>query len=471
MSVFKRGFIFCLFFSAAGMGGCKKLVDVGAPSSSIITSAVFSNDATAITAQLSAYAKLMSYVFYFDQYTGLSSDELTNYNTSQVSIDIYRNTLNAPTDGGLNGLWSVWYNIIYQENSILENVPLSTGMSTRVKQLMMGEAYFNRAYWYFQMVNLFGNVPLVTSTNYLINSTIPSTAAAQVYRQVVTDLQAAQGLLSSSYLDASDNTGATDRVRPTTWAADALLARVYLYMGKYDSAAQQASLVINNSSMYSLVTDLTKVFKMNSQEAIWQLTPPNGTLYTYDGQWFILIAPPGGSSISNSAAISPQLLAAFEPNDLRMANWVNSYSQGGTTWYFPYKYRSTNVTATSLSEYYMVLRLGEQYLIRAEAKAQQHDLTGAAADLNTIRQRAGLPPTTATTQADLLTAIMHEGQVELFTEEHRWFDLKRTKTVDSVMNIVIPQKGGGTWNTNQQVYPLSSNDLLLNPNLTQNPGY
>jgi hypothetical protein len=123
----------------------------------------------------------------------------------------------------------------------------------------------------------------------------------------------------------------------------------------------------------------------------------------------------------------------------------------------------------------MVLRLGEQYLIRAEARAQQGKVTGAGSaeeDLDAIRTRAGLSPTTASTQAQMLDAILQERRVELFAEwGHRWLDLKRTNTIDQVMSVVAPSKGG-VWESYKALYPIPFNELLLNPKLKpQNPGY
>jgi hypothetical protein len=120
----------------------------------------------------------------------------------------------------------------------------------------------------------------------------------------------------------------------------------------------------------------------------------------------------------------------------------------------------------------MVFRLAEQYLIRAEARAQQGNVSGSQSDLNAIRTRAGLPNTTANDKASLLTAIQHERQVEMFTEwGHRWFDLKRTGTIDAVMSVIAPAKGGGAWNSNKALLPLPLGDLQADQNLTQNPGY
>jgi hypothetical protein len=119
----------------------------------------------------------------------------------------------------------------------------------------------------------------------------------------------------------------------------------------------------------------------------------------------------------------------------------------------------------------VLFRLAEQYLIRAEARAQQNNLGGAIPDLNTVRARAGLGGTTASTQADILTAILHECRVEFFTEEgHRFFDLRRTGNLDAVMNIMAPLKGGA-WSTNKAWWPIPLTDIQNDTHLTQTPGY
>jgi hypothetical protein len=124
----------------------------------------------------------------------------------------------------------------------------------------------------------------------------------------------------------------------------------------------------------------------------------------------------------------------------------------------------------------MVLRLGEQYLIRAEAEAELNDPGDAATDLNVIRKRAGLPPTTAANQSDLLTAILKERRVELFSEwGHRWFDLCRTGNAPAVMATPgnVCQAKGGVWNADnhQLLWPIPQQDIKADAKLSQNPGY
>jgi hypothetical protein len=115
----------------------------------------------------------------------------------------------------------------------------------------------------------------------------------------------------------------------------------------------------------------------------------------------------------------------------------------------------------------MVLRLGEQYLIRSEARAQQNDLSGSESDINIIRSRALLSGISNLSRDELLDTIAHERQVELFCEwGHRWFDLKRTGKLSAILRPIKPN-----WNDYAQLYPIPVTELANDPNLTQNPGY
>ncbi len=176
------------------------------------------------------------------------------------------------------------------------------------------------------------------------------------------------------------------------------------------------------------------------------------------------------SKFSNPVYLSAFLLNSFEEGDKRKNNWVGLTVVGTDSFYFPHKYKIGSY-GDPVSEYLMVLRLSEQYLIRAEARAHQGDFTGALEDLNTVRARAGLTEVTSTDKEQILDFILHERRVELFSEwGHRWLDLKRTGKVDDVM-VDVTTKKGGSWNTNWQLYPLPLSDLQKDMNLTQNMGY
>lgn len=465
-----------IFIVVAETGpGCKKAVEVGPPPTYISTANVFKDDNTATAAQLNLYAQMAADPWNYHIITAMASDEYQNYSTNQYYLDVYANAVNAQADAAAFGIWSQTYNYLYMANSILEGIQSASGMSQRVKQQLTGESLFMRAYWYFYLVNFYGDVPLVTSTDYKVNSSMARTPQARVYQQIVQDFQRAELLLSSNYLDATDTTITVDRVRPTSWAAAALLARTYLYMQNWAGADSAASVVLGSPKFaLSPLSGGGSVFTTNSREAIWQLLPtatiPNATP---DGYFTILSADPS-SGLNNCSTVSTALMNAFEPGDLRAVNWIGQYVDGTGTYLFPYKYKS-GINATSLSEYTMILRLGEQLLIRAEARAEEGNVAGALADLNAIRSRAGLGNYGGPTdKASLLGAILHERQVELFSEGHRWFDLKRTGTVNAVLGApgnVCQAKGGTGWNASQGLYPIPLTDIQTDPNLVQNPGY
>lgn len=474
-----------IVMSAFSLIGCKKFVDVNAPVTQLVTTSVFNDNSTATAAQLAVYSQMTSDPVNIDTYTGLSGDELTTYYNNQTWQHLYANGL-LIADATVINEWQRGYNYIYEENAILENFQNSNGVSAKVKQQLTGEAYFMRAYWYFYLSNLYGDVPLVLTTDYKMNTNLVRTPKVQVYQQMITDLKQAQALLNPNYVDGSDTTVTTDRARPTSWAASALMARICLYAGDithdasyYQQAETAATTLINNSKVFSLspLTGSLSVFKKNSSETIWQLLPPPANGFTQEASYFILLTtPPSTSSLSGCWTINPQLLNAFEVGDQRKSSWIGTTTNSGTgiTYYFPYKYQIPKTAAVPAGEYSMILRLGEQYLIRAEARAQLNNLSASVSDLNVIRNRAGLPNLASNlSQSQVIAAVAHERQVELFTEGHRWFDLKRTGQVDAVMggSTGITTAKGGTWNSNQQLYPIPLESISNSLNIKQNPGY
>lgn len=475
-----RAMIILLISPVIVQTSCKKLVEIDAPITSLTAKNVYTDNATATAVLTGIYASMGSGGTNYTGYnglslrTGLSGDELSLWAGGFDGGDnqqLYENNLLAQKPIGV-GPWQVFYQQLLTINSAIEGLEASSSLTPAVKKQLLGEAMFMRAFFHFYLVNFYGDVPLALTSDWRINTVAHKTPKHQVYQQVIADLKEAQSLLNDNYLqnDALTpyKTGSEERVRPTKWAAAALLARVYLYTKDWANAEAQATLVINNNSRYSL-SSLDVAFTKNNPEAIWQIQYVI-TDWGTEGYHFILTGEPG---FAQPTFLSAFLLNAFEPGDNRKSNWIDSFNNGTDTWYFPNKYKAQS--DPNNTEYFMVLRLAEQYLIRAEARAQQSNTNGAVADLNAIRLRAGITAYGGSTaQAPLLSAILHERQVELFTEwGHRWFDLKRTGTIDAVMTTVLPIKRPGfTWNTDWQLYPLSSNDIQINPNLApNNPGY
>ncbi|HXO77778.1 MAG TPA: RagB/SusD family nutrient uptake outer membrane protein, partial [Puia sp.] len=339
-----------------------------------------------------------------------------------------------------------------------------------------GECEVVRAFYYFNLVNVYGGVPLVTGTFFQTNMTLPRASVDTVYGQITKDLLDARARMSAAYPSPG-------RLRPNRYTADALLARTYLYRGQWDSALIRADTVIR-SGLYSLTPSLDNVFLDGSPEAIWQVgssstsspkTPPGNNPYL-----------PGYVGGLPSFALTQNVLQAFETGDTRKTRWTGSATgivfdidpvtgTGNVSFLtYPYsnKYRNLgNAIYNNTTEDLMMIRLAEMYLIRSEARARLGDLAGAMQDVNTIRSRAGLTaPVTAATLPDALGLILHERQVELFCEwGHRWMDLKR---MDSI-NPVLTREKPSVWPADGHLalYPISFGEIQADPYLKQNPGY
>jgi hypothetical protein len=397
---------------------------------------------------------------------GLSADELQPaqgiYN--RALMPYYLNDLSQWGAGG--EFWTMFYRYINLADSVIALADTATGLNPAVKSQVLGEAHFVRAFSFYYLVSLYGDCPLALGTDSEENRQLARAPAVQVWDQVRADADAAEAELSGNYLDSTLVQSTIERTRPTKWAAAALLARTFLATGRWDSAEYQATLVIDNPGLYAL-PPLNAVFLKNSAEAIWQLPPPAGEQNSIDAEWFL----PAAAGKPGQVVCTRMLIDSFEAGDQRRRVWLDSVDSGRTTYYYPYKYKA-GPPAGITTEYQMVLRLGELYLIRAEARAQRGNMVGALADLNILRARAGLPAYGGPTdQASVLAAIGHEVKVECFTEwGARWLNLKRTGIIEAVMAHIDPIKGS-VWSMIEALYPLPIAALQADGRLAQNPGY
>lgn len=477
-----------LWFTSMFFSGCKKLVEVDGPETSISSKNVFDNNATAIGAITSLYTNLSSggltdpaELTSLSCIASLSADDLAYYDLAGNNTlgFYYQNALTNSNSGG-GGYWGRTYQRIYLVNTAIEEISASTKLNPNVKQQLLGEARFMRAFYYFYLVNLYGDIPLVLSTDYKVNDLITKSSRPLIYQQIITDLKGAQNLLNDKYLNSDALTayvnGAEERVRPTKWAAIALLARAYLFLGQWTDAEESASSIISNTTQYQL-TSVNQVFLKNNKETIWALQPVLFGYNTVDASIFVI--PAEGPGELNPVFLNEDLMEDFESNDLRKTNWTEKIVANGETYYYPYKYKviRSNNSSAPVTEYNIVMRLAEQYLIRSEAKARQGNLSGAISDLDKIRERAGLMLIKDTNpnigKERLIDLIVTEKRAEFFTEwGHRWLDLKRTGKVDEVMAIMTLKKGNNSgWKSYQQYYPITLDELKLNPSLTPTPGY
>lgn len=446
---------------------CEKLLEVPPPKARINSDAVFEDDITAQSAVRGIYVTMLDYDAFSSgtntsvtALCGQSADELVDFpRYSPDAIQFDENDL-RPENEYVRWLWTSMYKIIYQANAVLEGLETSQNVSTSVKAQLQGEALFIRAFTNFYLVNLFGKVPLVMGTDYEVNAKVTRTAIDVVYGQIEADLLAAQGLLKEAY-PAIDDFRAPERVHPNKYAAHALLARVYLFRNEWAKAEVEATKVIEREDVYKLPENLDDVFLASSKEAIWQLKQSAEGYNTYEALYFVILYTPPYNVLHDD------LYNAFTGNDQRLSHWIGDFTTETGVVHYPFKYKEANYNAP-LTEYSVVMRLAEQFLIRAEARARQNNIDGAQEDLDEVRGRAGLNGTTAADMPSLLEAVEQERRLELFTEwGHRWLDLKRTSRATAVLSPLKPE-----WNAEDVLYPIPQSELNKNPYLKeQNAGY
>lgn len=452
---------------------CKKQLLVDPPTRSVNSETVFKEDLTAAAAMTAIYTNIAN-GFSFGGITnitpklGTAADELTLFYNQNGYANFYINALMA-TNGSDVSTWSSVYPIIYQCNAVLEGVTRSTSLTPSVKKQILAEAKFIRGFLFFYLTNLYGSVPLTLTTDYKVNAELFRASEENVYAQIKTDLKDASANLSENYLNSDETTTSSERLRPNKFAAQAFLARVNLYSGDYTNAEIEANSVLSNTSVYDTIP-IANTFLKNTKETIWCLQQVViAGRNTDEARLFNTTV--NGPNSSQPFYLSDSLYLSFESGDKRQTGWIGTRTMtNGTIYRYPAKYKAIG-NNQPITEHLIALRVGELYLIRAEARANLNKLTEARNDLNVIRKRAGLPNNTTTDQTMLISDIIKERRHELFVEwGHRWLDLKRKNLLDGVMTIYTPLKGG-TWNANSKLFPIPTTDLLTAKNLKQNPGY
>jgi hypothetical protein len=448
--------IIVLFFSS-----CKKFVEVPIPSNQLVTSQVFNDSADATSAVLGIYIAIMQNRSFTITNGGvtlagsLSSDDCSTTSTQASNVEVFNNSISI--DNSFNiGLWNSAYSILYNINACIEGISRSATLSVQVKNRLLGESKLLRAFIYFNLVNLYGGVPIVTTTNYTTNQILPRGDISDVYSQILNDLNESKSLLTNSYISQY-------RSRPNQGAVSALLAKVYLYLKDWSKAESESNSILT-SGVYSLDPNLSNVFVSGSNETIFAFQPASTIQTTWEGSSFVT----SSSTSTPIFILTNTLLNAFEVNDKRKTSWIKQNIVNGTSYYYPYKYK-IRITGPAPVENYVIFRLAEQYLIHAEAEAQLNNLPQAISDINSIRARAGLTPLVSSlTQSQVLAAIEQEREVELFAEwGNRWFDLKRWNKADAVLASIK----GASWQSTDVLFPIPFIEILNNHYLSQNPGY
>ncbi len=344
-------------------------------------------------------------------------------------------------------IWSTIYSVVNRANNVITKVPaLSTQqLSTASKNTYVGEAYFIRALAFFDLARLWGNVPLVEIPVSDVSDVtgIKQSTRSEVFTKVVADLENAVTLLPSG----------VNRNRITQNTAYAFLARVYLYQENWEKAEEYASKIINNNN-YSLVSWSTILSGTKTNESIFELVFSSSDQSAHYGTW---------SSVNYRNQLCPNkglytLLHTDSIGGLRSALVTDNSSSAVSNYYVQNLYWRTDGSNPTY-----VFRLAEQYLIREEARARKSspDISGAYADLNSVRARAGISNRSISSINFLLNDILQERRVEFALEPQRWFDLIRFgKTADVSVS-----------DANKLIYPIPYNDLQADGDLVQNPGY
>lgn len=435
--------------AAAFLVSCKKFLDVQ-PVDSVSDGQTIVDKTSAETATRGLYRALSADGYYglTFQAIGYLSGDNVQWTGSQSIVQQFISHNVRADNAYIASAWSAIYATINRANHIITKVPEITDplLTQSLRNQLTGEAYFVRALAYFDLARTWGGVQLaLTPTNSASDKNgIQKSSLAESYAQVLSDLTTAEQLLPET----------TNRYRATKKTVWALRARFHLYQKEWALADTYASKLLGDAANYQLVKPYSAFFANNvvaTPESIFELSYSATYTSGHRNQW----QPPANNGTRQWA-----------PNDAFVA-LVNDANVGGN--------RNTLVAKTSQGLWYgnlyyrspatdpaYVLRIAEQYLIRAEARAQEKKLTEALSDLNAVRSRAGLTPSSALTQSEILLAIENERRIEFAFEPHRWFDLVRTDRAGTVMGVT---------DKNKWVLPYPASEVLIDGELEQNFGY
>jgi starch-binding outer membrane protein, SusD/RagB family len=400
--------------------------------------------------------------------------------------------------------WNGLYSVIAQSNLVLDRVPAITPMNEAQKNKILGEAHFLRAWSYFYLVRLYGDVPLITAPQTATSENfLPvRSPAEEVYNQIVDDLTAAE----ASGLAWTDASG-----RASLGAVKSLLAKVHLTMAgfplnkgaaSYKLAADKANEVITsgNFSLFANYSDLHSLAQENKGEHIFSIQ----YLANVSGNPMQQLLLPNFKNVSawgdemGTTVPTSQFYQSYEAGDKRAEDrqgfFYTSYYDGGNgalkTLGAPYVFKHFDVVAhgttgtagTTRSDLnWPLIRYADVLLIYAEAqnKADGTPNSGAYDAVNQIRTRANLAPLSGLSPDQFETAVWRERWHELCYEGITWFDMVRLRKVyneatnefDNFTGHVFPDNGARLADKHL-LFPLPTSEMRNNPNLTpQNPGY
>ncbi|WP_158855954.1 RagB/SusD family nutrient uptake outer membrane protein [Lunatibacter salilacus] len=404
---------------------------------------------------------------------------------------------NAATPNVAN-LYNTIYSIMVNINTTLKRLPDSNA-SDEVKRRAEGEMKMIRAYLYFQLVQHFGDVIIVTEP-----VTTPSEAfllerqpVETVYAQIISDLDQAITALPPSH-------PANQLGRVTKGAALSLMGKVRLTRKEYSQAITALNQV--TALNYELLNNYADIFlpaNKNHRESIWDIQYQGDNLFGVHSSFIYTFAPreSGGAVINFPGqegggwnTPTKDIIEAYEAGDLRKdASLKEGYFDLQGNWVpvpFINKYNHPHSIRGITNDNWPVIRYADVLLMLAEAINEESGPTGDAYNhLNKIRERAGLDPVSGLSKDAFRTAVLNERRLELAFENHRWLDLKRTMTVPELVSFLnayglreradpTTSRGGIPFSNDdfifeayQVLFPMPEVQMRINSSLRQNPGY
>ncbi|HWV70324.1 MAG TPA: RagB/SusD family nutrient uptake outer membrane protein [Pseudosphingobacterium sp.] len=424
------------------------------------------SDARSAAAAVAGLYNQLQDANYYGRNFLIMSDVSSNQGQSIGTWDFYREMdtyQNSTGNTEIGYFYSRAYRTIYVANTILNIVPGLSDLTETQRSTMLGEAYFVRGLTYFDLLRTFGGYPGIVGTMGFAPAaesergqlTSPARLSlSESYAMVEANLLQAESLLPSS----------ANRSRASKAAAQALLSRLYLYTKDFASCIRYSDMVINDDN-YTLNPSYTDIFTTKlSTESVFELTFNNAD-QSGIRNWYFPTSQGGRGDLACHTSFVEK--ARMDADDIRGTLYAVEPSQGV---YYPTKYnKSGNIDNIH------VIRIAEMYLNRAEAKARSGtDLPGALADLNSIRNRAGVQQLQLTDAAGLTEAIWAEQQLEFAFEGHSFFDLVRTEKIFDVMQDV-PRLNSPTsisfTDIERALFPIPLFEINANSNMVQNPAY
>ena len=370
------------------------------------------------------------------------------------------------TNSLITNIWEKSYQGIQRANTLLNRIGDVSFEDDLVKASRLGEMQFIRAILYFNLVRLYGNVPLVTDETTNPNDYFGQdrTAVDQVYNQIITDLEAAIQNLPTSQPE-------TGRIRKT--AAQALLGKVHLTLKNYNDAVTILN-EVKNSGQHQLLEEPADVFSLdneNNEEIIFNVEFASSLNGNDEGSNMFQQTSPSGTVNGAKGHNLPttSLYNLYEENDKRFQAFMGLTSEGIP---FSNKLKEPSGEPSDGGSNIIVIRYADVLLMLAESHNELNQTSEALENLNLVRSRANITEYESIAQDEIRTAIELERRLELVSEGHRWFDLLRTGKAISVMNQWFSDQGINiSIDQNDLLMPIPQSQIDTDPAIVQNPGY